>query len=177
METERWYGRFLSATRRPLFTPKEIPWFSFLLRLSGHRGYRRIRLLEHFPKTLTRNRTRDLLSCASTNYSTAPFPTASLRVYNWHLFWLPILQAMKPCLWFCRQICYNVILVCFMLLDGVFLGNFRHTHCLVMARANYGSTRSNVVSSCVAQRRSFFRNPSQTTLQTLHSDMRRFAPS
>jgi len=39
-----------------------------------------------------------------------------------------------------------------MLLDEVFLGNFKDTHCLVMARADYECTRSCVFSSCVTQR-------------------------
>jgi len=51
METQRWCGRFVGLTRRPLFTPKEIPWYLFLLGLSGPQGYRRIRLLENFPST------------------------------------------------------------------------------------------------------------------------------
>ena len=65
-----------------------------------------------------------------------------------HLF----LQAMKPCKWFCRQTCYIVILLYFMLLDEVLVGNFKDAHCLVMARANYESTRNSVVSPCVTQR-------------------------
>jgi len=42
-----------------------------------------------------------------------------------------------------------------MLLDEVFLGTFKDAHCLAMARANYESTRSIVVSSCFTQRCSF----------------------
>jgi len=61
---------------------------------------------------------------------------------------------MKPYSWCCQTRC-NVTLLCFMLLDEVFLGNVKDTHCLVMARANYESTRSSVLSFCVAQRSPF----------------------
>jgi hypothetical protein len=38
---------------------------------------------------------------------------------------------MKPCSWCCRQTCSNVILLCFMLWEEVFLRNFKDTHCLL----------------------------------------------
>ena len=81
---------------------------------------------------------------------------------------------MKPCPWCCCQALCSVTLPCFTLLDEVFLGNSKDTRCLVMARANYESTRSSVVSCCVTQRCPF--SETRHKLRCRH-DVRRFVRS
>ena len=68
-------GRVVSSTGRPLFTLKEIPWYSFLLECEWDPGLlnadRRIRSLE-ISKDHTGDRTWDLPSCGAVPYPNAP---------------------------------------------------------------------------------------------------------
>ena len=51
----KYNGRFVRSTRRPHFTPKEIPWYSFLIEAEWTLGLlnanRRRRALENFQET------------------------------------------------------------------------------------------------------------------------------
>jgi hypothetical protein len=59
-------GKVVRLTHRPLFTPQEDPWYSFLLEAEstpGHSAAGRIRSTEK-ANDLTGNRTRDLPVCS-----------------------------------------------------------------------------------------------------------------
>jgi hypothetical protein len=68
-------GRVVSSTRRPHFTPNEIPWYSFLLEIEWSLGLliadRRNRSFEN-SKDPTGNRTRNLPSCSAVSQPTTP---------------------------------------------------------------------------------------------------------
>jgi hypothetical protein len=64
-------GRVVSSTRRPLFTLKEIPWYSFLLETGWIPGLLKADTRK-ISKDTTGNLTKDLLSCDAVPQSTAP---------------------------------------------------------------------------------------------------------
>ena len=79
-------GRWVvSSTRRPHFTPKEIPWYSFLLEASGPQGYwMRSEEIGHLKisKHHTENETRNVPSSGAEPKKIEPLGSSNMPCEN-----------------------------------------------------------------------------------------------